>query len=152
MKIYQSLLITVAIIAFSCGKDKFTTVPQVDVKSIAPGTVNSGDILRLKGKYTDQEGDVDSVLLIYKWYNGSSSVLPLDTFRYSLGALQLPDNTREADIIVEFQYNTFNPNGYITLPGVSVRDTTATLGLILVDKAGNRSNYDESDKIRLIKP
>jgi len=95
---------------------------------------------------------VDSVLLIYKWYNGSASVLPLDTFRYSLGALQLPDNTREADIIVEFQYNTFNPNGYITLPGVSVRDTTATLGLILVDKAGNRSNYDESDKIRLIKP
>jgi hypothetical protein len=152
MKIYQPLLLIVAIITFSCGKDKFTTVPQVDIKSISPGTVRNGDILNLKGKYRDQEGDVDSVLVVYKWYNGASSVVPLDTFRYNLGALQLPDNTREADIIISFQYNTTNPNGYLTLPGVSVRDTTASLGLIIVDKKGNRSNYAESEKIRLIKP
>jgi len=152
MKFIQPLLITFIIVMISCGKDKFTTVPQVDVKSISPNNVQSGDIIEMKGKYTDQEGDVDTVLIIYKWYNGAASFLPLDTFRFPMSALNLPDNTREGDIIVAYQYNTTNPNGYLTLPGVTVRDTTASLGLILIDKAGNRSNYDESDKIRLIKP
>ncbi len=152
MKFIQPLLITVVIIAVSCNKDKFTTAPQIDIRSISPGTVTNGDIIQVKGQYTDQEGDLDSALIIYKWYNGSSSILPLDTLRYSFAALQLPPKTREADITISFQYNTTNPNGYITLPGVSVRDTTATMGLILIDKAANRSNYSESDQIRLIKP
>lgn len=151
MKIIFSLLIVFVAIFFSCNKDKFTTEPQVKINSIQPGTVQSGNIVSMKGEYTDQEGDLDTALIVYKWYNGSTAVRH-DTFRFAFSSLNLPTNTKEADITVDFQYNTSNPNGYITLPGVSVRDTTATLGLILIDKAANRSNYAESDQIRLIKP
>ena len=151
MKIFLSFLILLTVTAIGCNKDKFTTVPQVSIKSISPGTVVTGNIISLKGKYTDQEGDLDSVYVVYKWYNGAAAVKN-DTFRYTFSSLNLPPKIKEADITVEFQYNTSNPNGYITLPGVSVRDTTASLGLVLIDKASNRSDYAESDKIRLIKP
>lgn len=151
MKSIQPLLITLIIVAISCNKDKFTTIPQISIESISPSTAVNGDIISVKGKYTDQEGDVDSALIVYKWYNGTT-VVRKDTFRYSFASFGLPPSTKKADISVDFQYNTSNPNGYVTLPGASLRDTTGTLGIILVDKAKNRSNYAESKPIRLKKP
>ncbi len=150
MKIFQPLMIIFIVIAISCNKDKFTTVPQLSIKSISPATVFNGNIVSMKGNYTDQEGDLDSALIVYKWYNGAT-VVRKDTFRYSFTALDLPTKTKEADISIDFQYNTSNPNGFVTLPGASPKDTTATLGLILIDKAKNRSNYAESNSIRLKK-
>jgi hypothetical protein len=151
MKIIQPLLITIILIAISCNKDKFTTVPQVSIKSISPATVYSGDIINLRGNYTDKEGDLDSALIVYKWYNGAT-VVKKDTFRFSFTSLHMPPQTKDAEISVDFQYNTTNPNGFVTLPGVFPKDTTATLGLILIDAAKNRSNYAESNQIRLKKP
>jgi hypothetical protein len=149
----KSLLFLVALVMLmvSCNKDKFKTEPQVEIKSIAPSTVFSGDQISMKGSYTDDEGDIDSVFIIYKWYNGPLEVRH-DTFRYAFAALHVPAKTREADIHVDFEYNTNNNPNLVPISGVSLRDTTATLGLILKDKAAHRSNYAESDKIRLKKP
>ncbi len=147
MKSRLSVLIALAVLV-ACNKDKFTTIPQVKIHSISPSDVNNGNIITLKGSYTDDEGDVDSVLVVYKWYNGLT-VVKNDTFRYGFNVLGVPDKTREADIKVTFQYNTANP-GPPTLPGV-IKDTTATLGLILKDKNENRSDYKESQPIRLKK-
>jgi hypothetical protein len=138
-------------IAISCNKDKFTTVPQVSITSISPSTVSNGNIVSMKGNYTDKEGDIDSILIVYKWYNGAA-VVKKDTFRYTFAGLNLPSKTDEADLSIDFQYNTSNPNGFVTLPAASPRDTTGTLGLILIDKAKNRSIYAESKQIRLKKP
>lgn len=134
----------------ACSKDKFKTEPQVKIKSIAPGTVRDGDIITIKGDFTDDEGDLDSILIVYKWYNGAAVVKPStgDTLRYTLETMNLPAKTRQADMIIEYEFGTLNIDGLAKLPGVS-RDTTATLGVILKDKAGNRSNYAESEKIRL---
>ncbi|HMU46384.1 MAG TPA: hypothetical protein PKC72_08460 [Chitinophagaceae bacterium] len=150
MKIYYTLLILFIAAFISCGKDKFTTEPQVKINSIKPSTVTLGNIITVKGEYTDQEGDLDSALIVYKWYNGATAVRH-DTARFTFASLNLPSDIKEAQINLDFQYATSNPNGYMTLPGGN-RDTTAALGLILIDKAGNRSNYAESDQIRLIKP
>ncbi len=144
------VLFMLVIIAFACTKDKFTTEPQVTVKSISPSVVFSGDILIMKGKYTDLEGDIDSVLVVYKWYNGAT-VVRKDTFRYPFAPLDVPPKTQEADIDVTFEYNTNNHPDLRFLPGVS-KDTTASLGLILKDKSSHRSNYSESSQIRLKKP
>jgi hypothetical protein len=104
----------------------------------------------MKSKYTDKEGDLDTILVVYKWYNGAT-VVKKDTFRYSFEALHVPAKTDEADMNVTFEYNTNNNPDLRFLQGV-VKDTTATLGLILKDKAGNRSLYSESKQIRLKKP
>jgi len=151
MKFVVFLAVLIAVAVLSCNKDRFTTEPQVNVKSISPNTVFQGDIIDLKAKFTDDEGDVDSIYIVYKWYN-NTTVTRNDTFRYTTAALNLPTNTRQGDILVEFAYGRLI-NGFSQLPNSPVaKDTTSTLGLLLVDKAGHRSGYSESDKIRLKKP
>ena len=151
MKYKLSLLFAFVAILAGCDKDKIETIPHLNINSISPNTVNAGQLIQMKGDFTDQEGDIDSALLIYKWYDGATAFMPFDTQRYNFAALGLPEKVTQADITVTFLYNEF-ASGYVTLPGVSIRDTTATLGLILIDRAGNRSEYEESDQIRLIKP
>ncbi len=151
MKYFFLLAATGLFMATACNKDKFKTEPQVEIKSISPGTVSSGDIISVKGKYTDNEGDLDSVLLIYKWFNNTTTVRN-DTFRFNFANLGLPDKVRDADIQVLLEYNTQNQANMVSLAGVSLRDTTASFGMLLIDKAGHRSNYSESGKIRLKKP
>jgi len=151
MKYSLFVLIVLVVIATACNKDKFTTEPQVEVKSITPETVFNGNIINLKAKYTDDEGDLDSAYVVYKWYN-AATVVKADTFRYPYSILNLPSDLRRADIEVTFEYNTNNNPDLVPLPGVSVRDTTATFGLILIDKARHRSNYSESTPIRMKKP
>jgi hypothetical protein len=150
MKFSLFILSALLLIIISCTKDKFTTEPQVTVKSISPSVVFSGNVLTMKGKYTDLEGDIDSVLVVYKWYNGAVAVKK-DTFRYLFSSLGVPAKTQQADINVTFEYNTNNNPDLRFLPGVS-KDTTATLGLILKDKDSHKSNYSESSQIRLKKP
>lgn len=143
--------VLLALLLTSCDKDKFKTEPQVEIKSISPGRVNDGDVITIKGSFTDDEGDLDSILIVYKWYNGTTVVKPTtgDTLRYTLAAMNLPEKTRQADLSVEYEFGTLNIDGMAKLPSVT-RDTTATLGIILKDKKGNRSNYGETEKIRLI--
>lgn len=151
MKQRLLLILVLIVTVMACNKDKFTTEPKVTIKSISPGTVNNGDIITLRSNYTDDEGDLDSVYVVYKWYNGTA-IVRNDTFRYDFGMLNLPTKLREADMNVVFEYNTNNNPDLVPLPGVSLRDTSATFGLVLIDKAKHRSNYAESEKIRLKKP
>jgi hypothetical protein len=146
------LILTFLILAtVACSKDKFTSEPQVTVKSLQPSIVTNGSVIRLLASFTDEEGDVDSVYIVYKWYNGNTPTLIDTLMRFPTARLGIPAQLRKSDIAVEFEYNTYNQQSLLTLPGVS-RDTSATLGLILIDKTRKRSNYSESTKIRLKKP
>lgn len=148
----RKLLLTISaviIVVTACNKDKFTTEPQVKITSISPGTVNQGDVIAIKGKYTDKEGDVDSVLIVRKRYN-DTTVLTTDTFRYSIAAFGLPSKTTEADLLVQFSYGQIS-GSYVTLPS-ETNDTENTFGLVLGDTAMHRSNYAESKRILLKKP
>ena len=153
MKQRLPLILVVTILftlLYTCTKHKFTTDPQLKVKSISPNTVFNGDIIVMNADFTDAEGDIDSALIVYKWYK-VDSVTKKDTFRYSIADIKLPPKTKEGEIFVKFEYNSNNfPNIASPISGVS-KDTTATFGLILKDKAAHRSNYSESDRIRLKK-
>jgi len=158
MKIITGLFLLTLVVFFSCKKDKFTTEPQVTVKSISPDEVRQGTnggftIITLDAKYTDDDGDVDSVLIITKYYDADTATYVDTSFRSSLGGLGLPPKTRQGDMTIQFEYNTNNSQGaYVGFPNVVSKDTTATLGLVLIDAANHRSNYSESSKIRLIAP
>ena len=148
MKVITGLFLLTLLAFFSCKKDKFTTDPQVTVKSISPGEVSLGNIITVDAKFTDDEGDIDSVLLVLKYYAGDS-VTFTDTSRYSLSGLGLPSKTREGDMSVQFDYGT-NNSGYPILANSPVaKDTTATFGLLLIDKAAHRSTISDSGKVRL---
>ena len=142
----------VSLLLVACEKDKFTTIPQVNVKSISPGTVNQGDIISMQARFTDEEGDLDSVYVVLKWYAGNTVTRVFDTLDYAFDNYSLPEKTRDGDVFVKFAYGVIG-TGFTPLQGSPVtKDTTAALGIVLIDKAKNRSEYQESDKIRLIKP
>lgn len=147
---YRSLFpLLLVFVLIACGKDNFTTVPQVEIKSLKPETVNQGQIIRFISKFTDKEGDLDSVLVVYKWYNGST-VTRSDTFRFSTANLDVPAKLTDGEIIVEYSYGSQN-DPYPILGSVP-NDTTSTFGILVIDKAAQRSTYAESKPIRLIKP
>jgi hypothetical protein len=151
MRIRDFILTVSGLLMAGCNKEKYTTVPQVSIESITPSVVSSGNVIELTGKYTDLEGDVDSALIVYKWYNGTTAVRK-DTFRFGFGQLGVPAGVQRAELLLQFEYNTNNSPNLTKLPGVSQRDTTAAFGLLLIDKQKNRSNYAESSTIRLKKP
>ena len=72
-----------------CNKDKFTTEPQVEVKSIQPSTVTNGAIIRLLSDYTDDEGDLASALVVYKWFNGTTASRVDTLIRFSFTRLNI---------------------------------------------------------------
>ena len=150
MKYALVLLPALLALLFSCNKDKFKTEPQVEVLSINPKTVLRGDEIYFRGKFTDDEGDIDSILVAYQWYNGST-VIPVDTFRYPIDILGIPAGTRTAEIQIGLEYNTQNNPDLQFLSGVS-RDTTGSFTFILKDKAKHKSNAAESEKIRFKRP
>ncbi|MCX8020900.1 MAG: hypothetical protein N2747_10445, partial [Chitinophagaceae bacterium] len=105
----------------ACNKDKFKTEPQVKIISISPTYIARGNVFSIKGSYTDNEGDLDSLFLVYKWFNGNTpvrppnSINPIDTLRYSFSALAVPDKTKEVEFEIRFEYQTSNllPQGII---------------------------------------
>lgn len=143
--------VLVILLTIACNKDKFTSEPQVQVTSIQPAVVTTGNVIKLLANYTDQEGDIDSIYIVYKWYNASGATRADTLQRFPISRLGLPAALRKADIQLEFEYNTYNQPGLVTLPGV-LRDTTASIGLVLIDKTRKRSNYSESARIRLRRP
>lgn len=139
------------VLSAGCKKDKFTTEPQIKIKSVSPEEVRQGNIIQVKGSFTDDEGDLDSALVVQKYFIGDAAS-KIDTSRYGLDALGLPKDLRNGDFTIAFAYGQFI-DGYVFLNGSPVaRDTTAAFGLVMKDKEGHRSNYEESAKIRLFKP
>ena len=148
MKIGFRIILPALILIAACNKNKFTTAPQVTVKSVSPGEVHLSDIITIDAKFTDKEGDIDSALIVYRWYDGDI-ITKSDTLTYSLSGLNLPSKTTQGEMSVRFEYGT-NRTSYQLLPDSPVaKDTTSSFGLILIDKASHRSNYSESGKIRL---
>jgi hypothetical protein len=146
MKIGLRILLPALIFLAACTKNKFTTEPQVTVISVSPGEVNLGNILSIDARFTDKEGDLDSALVVYKWYDGDLVTFS-DTLYYPFDGLGMPKKTPQGEITVQFEYGT-NNTSYLPFPSVS-KDTTSTFGLILLDKGKHRSKYSESGKIRL---
>lgn len=137
------------LVLFACRKNSSSSSPQVTIKSITPNPVSQGNVIEMDAKFNDKAGTLDSALVVLKWYDNSTATF-IDTMRFPLGGLNLPTTTKLGDIIVQFGYGQFVAN-YPVLPNSPVAaDTTATLGLILIDQSGNRSGYGQSGKIRLL--
>ena len=152
MKIMALLLFSFVLFSLACNKDKYTTEPQVKFKTISPDVVDRGEIITFTSTFYDDEGDIDQIYIVHKWYSGSTATF-IDTLKNnSYAATTAPEDARTGEISMVAEYQTQN-TGQKTFPWSPInRDTVATLGIILIDKAGHRSNYAESDKFVLKKP
>jgi hypothetical protein len=119
------------------------------VKSVSPETVMKGQIITFTSSFTDDEGDVqDSVLIVFKRYNGATILTTDTTLRLKLDPGQIPKE-RQGDIILKFGYGELINGTYLI--NLETADIEASLGIIIRDNAGHWSNYSESDKFTLKK-
>ena len=138
----------VATVILSCSKDKFKTEPQVEIKSFGPSEVRKGETFSLRATVRDKEGDIqDSVLLVRKRWNGSI-LLSNDTLPFLIRDFGFPVN-EQIEIQAVFSYGELK-DGYL-FANLESQDRQFSLGIMVTDKAGHRSNYAESDKIVLKK-
>ena len=133
----------------ACSKDKFKTVPQVEIKSFGPEEVTKGQLIRLTAAITDKEGDLqDSVIFYRKVFATSGLLVTQDSsIRANLENLGVPKN-QEVELRFEMIYGESNQN-YMTQNGSNAVDRRLTVGVYVKDKEGNRSEYVESDTIVL---
>lgn len=132
----------------ACNKDKFKTEPQVEIKSLSPDEVYKGQTFRFSAEVTDKEGDLqDTVFLISKRFD-EGNLLTTDTIPFSIQNLDFPDRSK-IEVSAVFSYGEFVPG--TIFQNLEGSDRQLAIGIIVQDKAGNRSQYVESDKIVLRK-
>jgi len=140
----------IAFVLVSCNKNKFKTQPQVQNVSLSPSSVYKGQIFKFKATVTDKEADAtDSAYVVTKEYSiPTNFLLSSDTLlRYPLSDYGV--NNDQYELEVDFIYGEQRDNA-ITVSTDQV-DRNFSVGVIIVDKAGHKSDYVESSKILLQK-
>ncbi len=142
------IIFIISLIAVSCGKDKFTSEPQISFKSVSPNTVQSNiridnpNIPYITINVTDREGDFGDTAYVY------IQRIINNKLHYKLDSFKMPDinsiktNNFQADIRI----NTFD-----ILRGDSTRTRrpkvdTLTYRIYIKDFAKNKSNIIDTDK------
>lgn len=140
------------VLAFSaCSKGKFETVPTVTIDSFGPDEVTNGGFFQLRATVTDKEGDLqDEVIIVRKRYNGNDLLTTDSSKRVSLKGLGTPVKDK-IELLVTFVYGRLIPEAAITQDLEYNFDRNLRVGLIVIDNAGNRSEYVESEPILLRK-
>lgn len=147
-RIFGASIIVIALAA--CSKDKFGSVPAVKIESFGPPEVNNQDFFRLIATVTDKEGDLQDSVIIYRNVYKFSDV-EKDSIVTNLKNLGVPVKTK-LELQVTFRYGSTEPQGQIIYQKLrDDADRPMSVGLVVKDNAGHRSEYVESDKIILKK-
>jgi hypothetical protein len=145
-RILGTSIIVIALAA--CSKDKFETTPTVKIDSFGPNEVIKGQHFRLVATVTDKEGDVkDRPLLIVRKQH-LSGIVNVDTISQSISQLGTPVLDK-FELQVTFNYGELE-DGTI-LQNYDGVEREISIGLIVEDNEGNRSDYVESNRITLKK-
>lgn len=155
MKAKLLFLFVFAALLAGCGKDKYTTKPQVEIKS-----VKQGDILSPAGgisKYlefdltvTDKEGDAQGEIIIDKL----DAPLPACQGNARPDLIYfVPDFPSEPNqkVTMKVKFSNASITGYANLPGnsCSSADHIAIFRFRVIDKSGDTSNPVQSSPITL---
>lgn len=143
--------IALCVLIAACSKDKYTTKPKLELKSVSGKDFPSKAVLNFQFTVTDKEGDIQNTLWVQK-----VSLLSIcnDTTSWP-GAYQVPDFSSTKNLKVEMDvnycYNCGNDSPYPIISGCPQRDDSCYFKFWLKDKAGNVSDTVTSPTIVLLK-
>ena len=147
-----SVLFLAVIALVSCDKDKFKTQPQVEIKSFGPSVIPNKGTFALRAIVRDKEGDLKDTITFYrKYFNGATMVKQDSFLKYNLDNFGFPKND-EIEVQLLFSYGEDRSPTYLLQNTEVAGDRELAIGIVVKDKAGNRSEYVESGKILLKKP
>ena len=144
------LLLIIVIIANSCNKDKFTTRPQLTLKSVSSTRLVTGQTLVFTFDFTQKSGTLDSLYI-----NRNSLWCDTSTYRSSLN-YKVPSftevNNQTGQLTINFAYNTTSSGAVEINNGTcNVRADTSIFKFCLGDKEGHFSDTVKSPKIVFVK-
>lgn len=130
------------IILFACTKDKFTTKPQLKVKSVNDNFIEPGEILRIIVEFTDAEGDVSDSAFVQKVTANCVNSNYIDK-------RTIPDFPIQKDLKGEFQITYgYNIQGIPALGQPQCnRNDTCVFRIWVKDNAGNFSDTVQTETI-----
>ena len=133
--------ISLLVILFGCGKDKFETKPRLEIKAYSDKDIFQGQSLRIRLNYFDKEGDLNGapVIGILRRLN-QIPLGPLqdkvDTFRKTLPDFPSKDN---GEISFELPFDFLKES--------LVENDTIMFRFAVEDLAGNKSDTVDSDPV-----
>jgi hypothetical protein len=138
------------VILIACSKDNIGTKPSIKVKSISPSRVPVGVPLEILLNFTDEQGDIDTLILHKKRINERQvpTVELTDSIIYQIP--EFPEKSK-GEIRVTLQYATTlvaaqNPPDQPDGPNGKEPDSLV-FKMILIDKAKNKSDTLTSDLV-----
>lgn len=137
------VITTVAIL--SCGKDKFKTNPQIEIKSINKKTIGRNDALIVTLRFTDKEGDLANGKFVY--IPKRLNIRPLPPV--------IPDYDSVKLVVPTFPDETLGEY-VLTLPWLNLHKSdaendTITMRFVVVDRGANKSDTITSDQLVILK-
>lgn len=155
MKAKLLFLFVFASLLAGCGKDKYTTKPQVEIKSVKQGDImtpsgNNGKFVEFDLTVTDKEGNAQGEILIDKL----DAPLPAcQTNAIPDLVYLIPEFPGEPNqkVTVKVKFSNGSITGYANLPGNKCNSAAhiAIFRFRVVDKGGDTSNAVQSDPITL---
>jgi hypothetical protein len=123
-----------------CTKDKFTTNPQLKIKSINSTDISGTQTLQITLTLTDKEGDFSTFFFVKK----TVASCPASNFTDSSGKFAIPQSfidtkEKQGDVIVTFDKLNRGGNACAASGGGAKIDT-AVFSFWTRDLAGNKSD------------
>lgn len=150
-RIWLTLIIVFGMIA--CDKDKFETVPQLELRSRNTDIVPVNGDLRLNIEFRDKEGDVSDSLLIVRQRLNIRGPVQLAPSPYGIPDFPHTDKG-EFEVTLNYQFGLIFGLPPLRIPGSNpVRNEVDTLRLKIVarDKEGNKSDTLIVDNVYVIR-
>ncbi|MEP7110597.1 MAG: hypothetical protein ABI760_21570 [Ferruginibacter sp.] len=149
------IILIISLFAVSCGKDKYTSAPQIKFKSVDPNVVRRGitsidpNLPVFTINVTDKEGDLgyidgtDTSFIVIK----NSLINHTDTFRFP-DMRSVSIKNFQADIRI----NSFNILRGSSPPPPSGKADTLYFDIYVIDFAKNKSNVITTEPLYYVTP
>ncbi|MBS1921714.1 MAG: hypothetical protein JST17_15820 [Bacteroidetes bacterium] len=133
------LFIIVFIFVFGCTKNKFTTKPQLKIKSVNSTDISGSQDLVITLDLTDKEGDFSTFFAVKKTVNACPSSNFIDSSLFLIPQSFIDTKKTEGEITVTLDRISRGANN-CPAPGGSTKPDTAIYSFWTRDNAGNVSD------------
>ena len=145
MKPLLAIVAILSITTISCGKDKFKTQPQIEIKDINSKVIARDQQLTITLRFTDKEGDLPDGEFVYipKRLN-IHPLLPTipDYDSVKLVVPKFPNET-QGDFVLSLPW--------INLHKSDTENDTIKMRFVVVDKAGHKSDTTGTEQLVILK-
>lgn len=148
MRYLTGFVLTVAVLATACSKDKVETKPSLKVKSVSSNVIPVNGDLSVNLEFTDKEADLESIFVQKIRQNRRTTKTIRDTFSLSVGEFPKKNNG-DLEMKLFYQLQLLSAERAPAVPGRpnEFESDSLIIRLVLRDKAANVSDTVTTEQI-----